>query len=145
VSRSAWINESVLGPPIGAGLNQYLFQHETSQNADGAAMDSYFQTGYFALTEADVLMFIDQLWPDMKWGFYGMDQGANILLTFYVTSYPNETPLVYGPYLLTSATTYITPRFRGRLVSIKIESNSINSWWRLGNIRYRVQQDGKFL
>jgi hypothetical protein len=145
VARSAWINESVLGPPIGAGLNQYLFQHETSQNADGAAMDSYFQTGYFALTEADVLMFIDQLWPDMKWGFYGMDQGANILLTFYVTSYPNETPLAYGPYLLTSATKYITPRFRGRLVSIKIESNALNSWWRLGNIRYRVQQDGKFL
>jgi len=145
VARSAWINESVLGPPIGAGLNQYLFQHETSQNADGEAMDSYFQTGYFALTEADVLMFIDQVWPDMKWGYYGGTQGANIRLTFYVTSYPNETPIPYGPYTLTNATTYITPRFRGRLVSIKIESNVLNSWWRLGNIRYRVQQDGKFL
>ncbi len=145
VARSAWINESVLGPPIGAGLNQYLFQHETSQNADGDPMDSYFQTGYFALTEADVLMFIDQVWPDMKWGYYGGTQGANIRLTFYVTSYPNETPIPYGPYLLTSDTKYITPRFRGRLVSIKIESNALNSWWRLGNIRYRVQQDGKFL
>ena len=145
VARSAWINESVLGPPIGAGLNQYLYQHETSQNADGVAMISYFQTGYFALTEADVLMFIDQVWPDMKWGYYGGAQSADVLLTFYVTSYPNETPTAYGPYTLTQATTYITPRFRGRLVSIKIESSDIDSWWRLGNIRYRIQQDGKFL
>lgn len=145
VARSAWINESVLGPPIGAGLNQYLYQHEVSQNADGVAMNSYFQTGYFALTEADVLMFIDQVWPDMKWGYYGGDQGANIRLTFYVTSYAGQSPEAYGPYTMIESTTYLTPRFRGRLVSIKIESNDINSWWRLGNIRYRIQQDGKFL
>jgi hypothetical protein len=144
VARSAWINQSVLGPPIGAGLNQYLYQHETSTDADGVAMDSYFQTGYFVLTEADVKSFIDQVWPDMKWGYYGGTQGANILLTFYVADYPGETPLVYGPYTLTQATTYITPRFRGRLVSIKIESNDIGSWWRLGNIRYRIQPDGRF-
>jgi hypothetical protein len=144
VSRSAWINESVLGPPIGAALNQYIYQHEVSQNADNVAMNSSFQTGYFVLTEADVKMFIDQVWPDMKWGYYGGTQGADILLTFYVTDYPGQTPLTYGPYTLTQATTYVTPRFRGRLVSIKIESNDIDSFWRLGNFRYRIQPDGRF-
>lgn len=145
VSRSAWINESVLGPPIGAGLNQYLFQHETSQNADGAAMYSSFRTGYFALSEADVLMFVDQVWPDMKWGFYGSPPGANITLTFFVGSYPYDPQEKSYSFNLTYNTNYVTPRFRGRLVSIQIESNATNSWWRLGNIRYRVQQDGKFL
>ena len=144
VARSAWINESVLGGPIGAGLNQIIYQHETSPDADGQPMDSSFQTGYFALTEADVKSFIDQVWPDMKWGYFGGTQGANILLTFYVTDYPGQTPIAYGPYTLTQATTYVTPRFRGRLVSIKIESNDIGSWWRLGNFRYRIQPDGKF-
>jgi hypothetical protein len=144
VARSAWINESVLGPPIGAGLNTYIFQHETSPDADGTAMFSSFQTGYFVLSEADVKMFIDQVWPDMKWGYYGGTQGANILLTFYVTDFAGQTPIAYGPYTLTQATTYITPRFRGRLVSIKIESNDIDSWWRLGNFRYRLQPDGRF-
>lgn len=144
VARSAWINESVLGPPIGAALNQYIYQHETSTDADGTAMNSYFQTGYFVLNEADVKMFIDQVWPDMKWGYYGGTQGANVLLTFYVTDYPGATPIAYGPYTLTQAITYITPRFRGRLVSIKIESNDIGSWWRLGNFRYRLQPDGRF-
>ena len=144
VSRTAWINESVLGPPIGAALNRYIYQHETSTDADGVAMDSYFQTGYFVLSDADVKMFIDQVWPDMKWGYYGGAQSANILLTFYVTDYAGQTPLVYGPYTLTQATTYITPRFRGRLVSIRVESNDIGSFWRLGNFRYRIQADGRF-
>ena len=144
VARSAWINESVLGPPIGAGLNQYIFQHETSPDADGVAMRSYFQTGYFALSEADVKMFIDQVWPDMKWGYFGGSQNANIRITFYVTDYPGQTASTYGPYTLTQATTFITPRFRGRLVSIRIDSNDIGSFWRLGNFRYRLQPDGRF-
>jgi hypothetical protein len=144
VARTAWINESVLGPPIGAALNNYIYQHETSTDADGAAMVSYFQTGYFVLSDADVKMFIDQVWPDMKWGYYGGAQSANILLTFYVTDYPGQTPLVYGPYTLTQVTTYITPRFRGRLVSIRVESNEVGSFWRLGNFRYRIQADGRF-
>jgi hypothetical protein len=154
LSRTAWINESVLGPPIGAGIlpggaGNYIIQHETSSDAVNAsgqaiAMNSSFQTGYFVLTEADYKMFVDQIWPDMKWGYFGGTQGANVLLTFYVTDYPGQTPITYGPYTMTQATTYITPRFRGRLVSIKVESNDIGSFWRLGNTRYRYQPDGRY-
>ena len=144
LARTAWINESVLGPPIGAAPNQYIYQHETSTDADGSPMVSSFQTGYFAMTEADVKMFIDQIWPDMKWGYYGGTQDANVNITFYVTDYAGQTPIQYGPYTMTQNTTFITPRFRGRLVSIKIESSDIGTFWRLGNIRYRLQQDGRF-
>jgi len=144
LSRTAWINESVLGPPIGAGDDTYIYQHETSKDADGQAMVSSFQTGYFAITEANEKMFIDQIWPDMKWGYYGGTQGANVLITFYVTDYAGQTPIQYGPYTMTEATTFLTPRFRGRLVSVKIESNDIGSFWRLGNIRYRFQPDGRY-
>lgn len=144
LARTAWINESVLGPPIGGAPNGYIYQHETSTDADGQAMNSSFQTGYFVLNEADNKMFVDQVWPDMKWGYYGGTQGANVNLTFYVTDYAGQTPTAYGPYTLTQATTYITPRFRGRLVSIKMESNDIGSFWRIGNTRYRFQPDGKY-
>jgi hypothetical protein len=144
VARTAWINESVLGPPIGAGTNTYLYQHETSTDADGQPMYSSFQTGYFVITEADNKMFVDQVWPDMKWGYYGGVQNANLKLSFYVTDFAGQTPITYGPYNLTQNTTYITPRFRGRLVSIKMESEDIGSFWRLGNTRYRFQPDGKF-
>jgi hypothetical protein len=144
LARTAWINESVLGPPIGGAPDQYLYQHETSPDADGQPMLSSFQTGYFVLSEADVKMFIDQVWPDMKWGYYGGTQNANIKLTFFVTDYPTVAPTAYGPFTLTDAVTYITPRFRGRLVAIRVESEDTGSWWRIGNIRYRIQPDGRF-
>lgn len=144
LSRTAWINESVLGPPIGADPNTYIYQHETSTDADGTPMDSYFQTGYFVIDEADHKVFIDQVWPDMKWGYFDGTQNANILLTFYATDYPGQTPIAYGPFTLTEATTFVTPRIRGRLVSIKVESNDIGSFWRIGNMRYRFQPDGKY-
>ena len=144
LGRTAWINESVLGPPIGAAPDRFIYQHETSTDADGQPINASFQTGYFALTEADVKMFIDQVWPDMKWGYYGGTQNAQVKLTFYVNDYAGQTPLTYGPYTMTQSTTFITPRFRGRLVSIKVESEDIGSFWRIGNIRYRIQSDGKY-
>jgi len=144
LGRTAWINQSVLGPPIGAGDDRFIYQHETSTDADGQAMNSYFQTGYFQLQDGDLLTFIDQWWPDAKWGYYGGTQNANLLLTFYVTQYAGDTPIAYGPFTLTQATQYVTPRLRGRLVSMKIESNDVGTFWRLGNMRYRWQPDGKF-
>jgi hypothetical protein len=145
LGRSAWVDQSVLGPPIGADpSSRYIYQHETSENADGQPMLSSFQTGYFAMQEADVKAFVDQVWPDMKWGYYGGTQNATVNLTFYVADYAGQTPLVYGPYPLTQSTTFISPRFRGRLMSIGLGSSDIDSFWRIGNIRYRLQPDGKF-
>lgn len=158
IGRSAWINESVLGAPIGADpSSQYIYQHETSTDAANGTtpvpMDSYYQTGYFALSNADVKTLIDQVWPDAKWGYYNGTSNpvttapypsATLLLTFYVVDYPGDTPSVYGPFTLTEATQFITPRFRGRLVSIKVESNDLGTWWRIGAMRYRYAPDGKY-
>ena len=145
LGRSAWVDQSVLGPPIGADpSSRYIYQHETSENADGQPMLSSFQTGYFAMSEADVKIFVDQVWPDMKWGYYGGTQNATVNLTFYVADYAGQTPIAYGPYPLTQSTTFISPRFRGRLMSIGLGSSDIDSFWRIGNIRYRLQPDGKF-
>lgn len=145
LARSAWIDQSVLGPPIGSDPNSgYLYQHETSPNADGQPLLASFRTGYYAMSDGDLQTFVDQVWPDMKWGDYGGVQNATVNMTFYVTDYPGQTPIVFGPYALTQSTNFITPRFRGRLVSIELSSNDIDSFWRIGNIRYRLQQDGKF-
>ena len=144
LARTAWINQSVLGAPIGAGTDRYIYQHETSLNADTQPMNSWFQTGYMVISDADVKMFIDQLWPDMKWGLYDGVANVTVKVTFYAVDYPGQTPYVYGPYSVTKNTTFITPRFRGRLVSIRVESDDFNTFWRIGNMRYRFQPDGKF-
>lgn len=144
LARTAWINQSVLGAPIGAGTDRYIYQHETSLNADTQPMNSWFQTGYMVISDADVKMFIDQLWPDMKWGLYDGVQNVTVKITFFSVDYPGQDPYVYGPYQVTKNTTFITPRFRGRLVSIRVESDDFNTFWRIGNMRYRFQPDGKF-
>lgn len=142
--RTAWIDQSVLGPPIGGAPTGLVFQHETSPNADGQPLVASFQTGYFTLQDGDLLSFIDQVWPDFKWGYYGGVQNASLLMTFYVADYPGQTPRVHGPYTLTQATQYVTPRLRGRLVSIKFESNDIDTFWRIGAPRYRLSPAGRF-
>ena len=148
LARTAWINESVLGPPIGAGTDKYIYQHETSTNAatngvNNVPMLSNFQTGYFEIAEADLKMFVDQVWPDMKWGLYDQSQGAEVTITFLTADYPGDTPISYS-YTVNQTTQFVTPRLRARLVAIKIESNDLGSFWRVGNIRYRYQPDGKF-
>ncbi len=145
LGRSAWTNQSVLGPPIGADpTNLYLYQHETSNDADGQPINAYFQTGFFEIGDGQFQTFVDFILPDMIYGMTGSMQNATVLITFYVSQYPGDTPLVFGPYSTGAASTYISTRFRGRLVSIKVESNDIGTWWRTGNLRYRWTQDGRF-
>jgi hypothetical protein len=144
LGRSAWVDQSVLGPPIGSDpVSGYLYQHETSNDADGQPMASSFQTGYFSLSEGDFQTFVDWVFPDMKWGMYDAAQTATVSLTFYVKQYPSDTPQIFGPYSVTQATQYFYTRLRGRLVSIKISSNDLGSFWRIGLIRYRFAPDGR--
>lgn len=143
LTRTAWIDQSVFGPPIGAGGDLNIYQHETSNDADGAAINASFQTGYFAVQDGDLKTFVDQVWPDMKWGLYDQAQNATVTITFLTADYPGDTPKSYS-YTVNQTTQFVTPRLRARLVAIKIESNDIGSFWRVGNIRYRYQPDGKF-
>jgi hypothetical protein len=62
-----------------------------------------------------------------------------------VKEYPNSVPRTFGPFSLTQAVLYITPRFRGRLVALQFESVDLGTFWRLGGNRYRFQPAGKFL
>lgn len=144
LGRTAWIDASILGNPLGAGVNNYIYQHEVGNDADNQPMMSSFQTGYMQMNEGDNLIFIDQIWPDFKWGDYGQAQNATVTFTFYGANYPGDTPTQYGPYSVSQGSQYITPRIRNRLVSINVSSSDSGTFWRVGAIRYRYQADGKF-
>lgn len=145
LGRSAWIDQSVAGPPIGFDpASLLIFQHETSPDADGQPLVASFQTGYVALADGEDMIFVDQCWPDFKYGPYAGMQNATVNLTFYGVDYPGQTPNVYGPYAFTQGSTFVTPRIRNRLISIGIGSSDIGSFWRIGAVRYRFCQDGRF-
>jgi hypothetical protein len=144
LGRTAWIDQSILGPPIGANPSDLsLYQHEVSNDAAGTAMLPFFQTGYYAIAEGDQKTFIDWIWPDFKWSKYNQAQMATVQITFFVVDYPGDTPQQFGPYSVTQATEYFYTRLRGRLISVKVSSSDLGSFWRIGNIRYRYAPDGK--
>lgn len=151
LGRSAWIDQSVFGDPIAAGTDNYIYRHEVGNDAyrgvNQLPMLSSFRTGYSQVgDEADHLVFIDQIWPDMKWGSYNHAEDATVNITFYTTDYPTNEPVVHGPYTMTKGMNppYISTRIRARLVAIEISSNDTGTFWRMGNIRYRYQADGRF-
>ena len=145
LGRTAWIDQSVLGTPIGAGTDRYLYQHEQGYSAAGDPMNSSFTTGYFAASDGDNMVFVDQIWPDMKWGPYNGSNNATVYITLNAVNYPTETPVSYGPYAMTAGIPYINVRARGRLFSFTIQStDGAETFWRLERIRYRFSPDGKF-
>ena len=146
LDRTAWIDVSVLQQPIGySPANQLIYQHEISPDADGLAMGEFFTTGWFAIAEGDQMPYTDQWWPDMKWGYYGQSQNASVTMTFAGEDYPGQSTYAnYGPYTITQATTYISPRIRHRLQSFTVSGTGTGTWWRLGGIRYRWQPDGRY-
>jgi hypothetical protein len=144
LGRTAWINQSVFGSPIGAGQDGYIYQHEIGNDDGDLPMRSSFQTGYFSVAEGDYKIFLDQVWPDFRYGLIDGPPSANLKLTFLVTNYPGDPPKAYGPFDMNVHKKFLTPRFRGRLVAIKVESDDAASFWRLGNVRYRATPDGKF-
>lgn len=143
LARSAGIDQSVLGMPIQAIPTGVIYQQETSNDADGAPLLASFTTGYFFLAEGEEFVFVDQILPDFKWGFFGAGQTAQVQLTFNVVNYPGDTPTTYGPFTVTQSTQSISVRFRGRQVSITVASSDIGSFWRLGKVRYRYQSSGR--
>lgn len=141
--RSAWTDQSVLGPPIGGTPSGLIYQHEQGYDGDGAAINPTFTTGYFVIGEAEEFCFIDWLLPDFKFGLYAGSQNANMLITLFVVNYPSDSPDVFGPYTVNQAQEFITTRLRGRQAALQIQSLDSGSFWRIGLIRYRFAPDGR--
>jgi hypothetical protein len=147
INRTAWYDQSLVGEPIATDSAGYVYQHETSNNnAVGPLtfpMHSYFKTGYYSLSAGQDLSFVDWVLPDFRWGQYDEPKTADLYFKFYVTDYAGQTPREYGPYNVTKETPFICPRFRGRYVAFEVGSTDLNSFWRIGSIRYRFAQSGR--
>lgn len=141
--RTAGIDQSILGMPLSATSGSVIYEHEVSTNADGAPINAYFESGWFEISEGQDITFADWMIPDMRWGSFSGAQTATVLITLYSVMYPGDTPRAYGPFSVTQATQYKNMRLRGRFAKIRVESNDLGSFWRVGGIKLRVAQDGR--
>ena len=81
-------------------------------------------------------MSVSRFIPDFK----------NLLGTVNVTlkfrDYPGSSQRINGPFAVTTSTTKIDTRARGRQGSLRIESDAINTDWRFGTYRADVRPGG---
>lgn len=128
--RTAWLDKSVILNPAGVDGIGLIQQHEVSNDADGLPMNSFAETGFFKVSDGLTYIFLERFIPD-----FIFSDGATVLVTINVTDYPNESP-VSKQFSVTSSTEFIIVRLRGRLASIRVESNDLNSFWRCGEQLY---------
>ena len=145
LGRSAWIDQSGFGPPIGSDSEtNYVYQHETSNNADGHPLDWSATTGYWALSDGQDQIFCDLVMPDFKWGQYNAAQTASVNLSFTYADYAVGTTYTTPTYVMQSTgQPFINVRFRGRLASMSVSGNDVDSFVRMGGPRIRTAQDGR--
>ena len=127
------------------GRSLHHCQHEVSNDADGQAMGESFTTGVWSLAEGEEQMVVDLVIPDMKFGLLGQAQTAQVEIAFTSYDYPTGAPVYTTPAYTMSLNgpPFLTPRFRGRLVSMSVGQSNQGSFWRLGGPRMRIAPDGK--
>jgi hypothetical protein len=140
VARTAWVDQSVLGSPIGAAPGGILYQHETGTTANGSLIGEYVESGAIQISEGDDIVFVDWVLPDFKWGLYGTSPSTTVTITPKGWMYASDTPTVFGPYNVQQSTQFFNPRIRARTISVRLNGNG---YWRMGSIRYRAAPDGK--
>ena len=142
-ARTAWVDDSVLGSPIGADLNGLLQQHDIEgvNDADGQPLFSLVRTGWFSIQEGSVVAFMERLTEDFI--IQGGDE--TVIIEVLAQDYPNGPVRRYGPYswMPGRVVPFDIVRARGRFFSIQILSAGLGSWWRLGNLRYTTSFAGR--
>ena len=131
------------------GLGQsVLFEHEigTDQiNPDGSttALLSFIQSYNFALQTdqgiGEYFLAMRRFLPNFK------VLTGNNQVTVSVSDYPSEdaSATTLSPFTITSTTTKVDTRARGRYAAIKIENTGAGEAWRFGTFQADLQPDGR--
>ena len=132
-----------------AGLGQSVFFEQevgTDQvNPDGSTttLTSFVESFDFALQTdqgiGEYFLAMRRFLPNFK------NLIGNVLITVSVADYPADpnTATTLSPFTISSTTTKIDTRARGRYASIKIENTGSGQSWRFGTFQADLQPDGR--
>ena len=162
--RTTWIDSLVFPKPYATAYNSstdgtfpvvvgqtglgrsVLFEHEigTDQvNPDGSttALTSFVQSFSFSLQkdQSEIFLAMRRFLPNFK------VLTGNNNVTIAVSDFPatDATATALSPFTITSATTKVDTRARGRYASIKIENTGSGESWRFGTFQVDLQPDGR--
>lgn len=136
MERTAWIDKGILEYPVALDGSGYLREHEVGKNDDGAALESWVESGDFDIGDGDDIMFVGGIIPDFV-------LSGTVRITMKARKFPNTEQITKGPIDVDSSKGYIRPRIRGRQIAVRIGSNEVDASWRFGRLRFDIQPDGE--
>jgi len=146
-TRTAWIEAPALQFPLGAGKTSgsdenYLYDQERGDDADGSAMTAYIESADFDLEpDGDRFMFLSRIIPDLK--FKNSDSDDTVTITVKGTDYPLTTATTLTTSDVTPSYTQAFIRARSRQTILRFESSGLGYGWRLGATRIDMRSDGR--
>jgi hypothetical protein len=114
----------------------FVFLHETGTEDDGSAMANHIESGDIDIADGDNFMSISRFIPDFK------DLTGTADITIKTRPYPSGTQTTHGSFDVTTSTTKVNTRIRGRQVAVRISSDATGDKWRYGTMRLDIRPDG---
>jgi hypothetical protein len=151
LTRHAWLDEGVEDFPRATGTDtyNYIYQHETGNDADGSPMDNvYIESSSLDIEDGEYFSFVNRIIPDIK--FTGSNSSAAMNIVLKQRNWPGEDLSTSSTTAITSSTTNIDTRARARQVVLRFESDDDNSaglreglGFRVGATRMQIRPNGK--
>lgn len=145
LSRGAWAGGTTRQYPLATtaidGGNNYLYEQEVGYDADGEAMTAYIESGDLEMAEGEYLMFMSRIIPDFTFNGDQSDASANIVIKG--SDFPLETATTLSTSVVTPSSTQSYVRNRARHSIVRVESTGSGYGWRLGDLRFDMQPDGR--
>ena len=153
LDRTAWDAGGVSGFPIAASPDGNIYFQENGIS-DGSTnppspLNSFVESSGIDVGDGDQFMSVKRIIPDV--GFRNSTGTPLVTFTLNARTYPGSgtTQTESGNTVRTSSTplekytNQIDVRLRGRSVSLRVESNEVNTQWRLGTPRIDIRPDGR--
>ena len=113
-----------------------FYYHEKGLSADGSPLNWYLESGSIEIPEAGEQLFhVDRLIPDIE------EQTGDVTFTMFYKNWPSATEKTKSA-TITSSTTKINKRVRGRQLRLKYSSDAANSFAKIGDLRLDWRNDG---
>jgi len=162
--RTTWIDSLVYPKPYATAFNSsntgtfpaiigetglgqsVLFEHESgtdqvNPNGSTTTLTSFIESFSFSLQkdQSEVFLAMRRFLPNFK------TLTGNSQVTISVKDFPadNSSASALSPFTITSTTTKVDTRARGRYASIKIENIGAGESWRFGTFQVDLQPDGR--
>jgi len=153
LNRTAWAARGVFGYPIAASIDGYLYYHEFGIN-DGSVnppvgIASYIESNPVDLGNGDQFMFVSRIVPDMTFRNSQNSPSATFTLkakdfhgnAFFGTDSQAATRSASVPVEQYTGELFV--RIRGRSMALRVESDQLDTAWRLGAPRLEFRPDGR--